>query len=662
MSRFELISKFEPSGDQPQAIAALSEGLQNGTPAQTLLGVTGSGKTFTMAHCIQNYDAPTLILSHNKTLAAQLYGEFKALFPNNAVEYFISYYDYYQPEAYIPSTDTFIEKDTSVNEEIDRLRLRATSALMTRADVIIVASVSCIYGLGSPEDYAKMMVHIRKGESYDRRDMFQRLVDIHYQRNNLSFERGTFRVRGDVVEIFPAYEETGIRVELFGDEVEKISEINPLTGDVLSEEGEVFIYPAKHFVTTEDRMKRAIKTIRSELGEQLADMRINHKLLEAQRLEMRTNYDLEMMQEIGFCSGIENYSRHLSDRAPGDPPNTLLDFFPERWLLMVDESHVSVPQVRAMYNGDRSRKLTLVEHGFRLPSALDNRPLKFEEFVERVPQTIYVSATPSDYELERSGGVIVEQVIRPTGLLDPVIEVRPVTGQIDDLLDEIRLCAERSERALVLTLTKRMAEDLTEYFSGMKIRVRYLHSEVDTLERVAIIRDLRLAEFDVLVGVNLLREGLDLPEVSIVAILDADKEGFLRSHRSLMQIAGRASRNEGGKVIFYANNMTNSMQGVIDETARRREKQHVYNQEQGIVPKTIYKTREETLQSTSVIDGRKVRQVAEKQTASYAAQMDTADRLEYLKNEMVTAAKRLEFERAAELRDEITRLESTINS
>jgi excinuclease ABC subunit B len=657
MSEFKLHSKYQPQGDQPRAIQEIVSEFQADRKYQTLLGVTGSGKTFTMANIITNLNLPTLVISHNKTLAAQLYGEFRSFFPENAVEFFISYYDYYQPEAYVPSSDTFIEKDASINDEIDRLRLRATSSLLARKDVVIVSSVSCIYGLGSPEDYQKLLVIAKKGEKIDRNEILLKLIDIHYSRNDFDFQRGTFRVRGDVVDIFPAYEEYAIRLEFFGNEIEQISTIDTVTGEVKDEMSTAIIYPARHFVTTEDKMERAMITIREELEEQLKHLREQNKLLEAQRLEMRTNFDLEMMAEVGYCSGIENYSRHISGRKPGQPPYTLLDFFPEKYLVFIDECHQSIPQIRAMYNGDRSRKETLVEHGFRLPSALDNRPLKFHEFEGKMPLMLFVSATPAEYELTKSEGVIVEQVIRPTGLVDPVIEVRPIKTQIDDLIGEIRERVDRKERTLITTLTKRMAEDLTDYLRDMNINVRYLHSEINALERVDILRDLRLAQFDVLVGINLLREGLDLPEVSLVAVLDADKEGFLRSYVSLMQTAGRAARNVGGKVIFYADRMTDSMKKTIDETNRRREKQAAYNKEHGITAQTIYKTAEEILATTRVADVRhKTPRVAEP-IIEYGV-LDKDDLVERLTKEMQTAAVNLEFERAAIIRDEIKRIKS----
>jgi len=657
MSNFKLLSKYSPQGDQPQAITELTEGIQKGINHQTLLGVTGSGKTFTMANVIANVNLPTLIISHNKTLAAQLYGEFKNFFPENAVEFFISYYDYYQPEAYVPSSDTYIEKDASINDEIDRLRLKATSSLLSRKDVIIIASVSCIYGLGSPKDYEELLVIIKKGEIIDRNQVLLKLVDIQYNRNDYDFQRGSFRVRGDVIDIFPAYEENAYRIEFFGDEVEKIYQIDTVTGLVKNEEQAAVIYPAKHFVTTEEKMTNAMQLIRDELKIRLETLRMQNKLLEAQRLEMRTNFDLEMMTEIGYCSGIENYSRHISGRKEGEPPYTLLDFFKNNFLVFVDESHQSIPQVRAMYNGDRSRKETLVEHGFRLPSALDNRPLKFHEFEERMPQMVFASATPSEYELKKSGGAFVEQVIRPTGLIDPEIEVRPIETQIDDLIAEIRDRTEKGERTLVTTLTKRMAEDLSDYLMGVNIKVRYLHSEIDALERVDILRDLRLAEFDVLVGINLLREGLDLPEVSLVAVLDADKEGFLRSYVSLMQTSGRAARNIGGKVIFYADRITDSMKRTMEEVKRRRKKQLAYNKKHGITAKTITKTTEEILAITSVADIRKKLPKVAEPVATYSNLSDE-ELVKKLEKEMQAAAANLEFERAAVLRDEISRIKN----
>ncbi len=658
MAKFELISDYQPTGDQPQAIRELTDSVLRGDRFQTLLGVTGSGKTYTMANVIANIQKPAIILSHNKTLAAQLYGEFKGFFPNNAVEYFISYYDYYQPEAYVPTTDTYIAKDTSINDEIDRLRLKATSSLLERKDVVIVASVSCIYGLGSPDDYKQLLMILKKGDRIERYKILEKLVDIHYTRNDFDFSRGTFRVRGDVIEVIPAYEEEGVRIELFGNEIENISIIDTLTGKIKIQRDSIAIYPAKHYVTTPPKLQEAIRKIKIELEERLALLRQQNKLLEAQRLEMRTNYDLEMMQEIGSCAGIENYSRHLTGRKPGERPFTLLDFFPKDFLMFMDESHRTIPQVQGMYYGDRSRKETLVEHGFRLPSALDNRPFNFQEFESMLNQVIFVSATPAEYELEKSEGVVVEQIIRPTGLIDPEIEVRPIKGQIDDLISEINLRVEKGERTLVTTLTKRMAEDLTDYLAEMGINVRYLHSEIAALDRVEILRDLRLAEFDVLVGINLLREGLDLPEVSLVAVLDADKEGFLRSETSLMQTAGRAARNVGGRVLFYGDKITRSMQKTIDETQRRRKVQQKYNDEHGITPTTIYKSVEDVLRTTRVADEkidkwgtrRKKRRDLQEIRLS---KLEQEELIEQYEKEMIVAAKNLEFERAAELRDEI---------
>ncbi|MDZ7369680.1 MAG: excinuclease ABC subunit UvrB, partial [candidate division KSB1 bacterium] len=610
---------------------------------------------------------PTLVISHNKTLAAQLYGEFRSFFPHNAVEYFISYYDYYQPEAYVVATDTYIEKDTSINDEIDRLRLKAASSLLSRDDVIIVASVSCIYGLGSPEDWRRMNLFLDRGQIIRREEILQKLVEILYTRNDVSFERGTFRVRGDVIEVIPAYEKEAIRIEMWGDEVERLTVVDVVTGEVRNELDRVAIYPAKHFITPYERLEAALAAIEEELRERVDWFRRHNKLLEAQRLEQRTLYDLEMMREIGYCSGVENYSRHLSGRKPGERPQTLLDYFPKDYLMIIDESHVTIPQIQGMYHGDRSRKETLVEYGFRLPSALDNRPLNFEEFEQMINQVIFVSATPAEYELEKCEGVVVEQIIRPTGLMDPEIEVRPVKGQIDDLIKEIRLRAERNERVLVTTLTKRMAEDLTDYLASAGIRVRYLHSEIDALDRVGILRDLRLAEFDVLVGINLLREGLDLPEVSLVAILDADKEGFLRSERSLIQTAGRAARNAAGKVIFYADVMTDSMRRAIEETNRRRAIQAKYNEEHGITPKTIHKTVEEIMSATRVADARPQeygrRGGAERQIAEAWQRMDGEQRLEFLqqlRRQMMEAAAALEFERAAMIRDQLEELEKDL--
>ena len=646
---FELVSKFKPQGDQQQAIDKLVQGIREGKKYQTLLGATGTGKTFTISNVIKEVNKPTLVIAHNKTLAGQLYSEFKEFFPHNAVEYFVSYYDYYQPEAYVPQTDTYIEKDASINDEIDKLRHSATSALLERRDVIIVASVSCIYGLGSPEEYKKNIVSLRVGMEVDRNDLLRRLVDIQYERNDIDFHRGTFRVRGDVVEIFPvSRDDHCIRVEFFGDEVDRIREVDPLTGEIIGDREHVALFPASHYVTREDIMKIAIRNIRAELKERLEELRSQGKLLEAQRLEQRTNYDLEMMEEMGFCSGIENYSRHLTLRPPGATPYTLLDYFPDDFLIVVDESHVTIPQIRGMYNGDRARKEVLVEHGFRLPSALDNRPLRFDEFEKHIHQIIFVSATPGPYELEKAPDV-VEQIIRPTGLLDPIIHVRPVKGQIDDLVGEIRERIKRDERVLVTTLTKQMAEDLTDYLRDIGIKVRYLHSEIKTLERTAIIRDLRLGKFDVLVGINLLREGLDIPEVSLVAILDADKEGFLRSERSLIQTIGRAARNANGTVIMYADTITKSMEVAINETRRRREIQERFNKEHGIVPQTIKKDIPDLIRATFVAEDQD-----DYDTADRFSKMTKKERrklIESLEKEMKEAAKALDFERAAELRD-----------
>jgi excinuclease ABC subunit B len=665
---FRLVSDYKPSGDQPDAIQQLTEGLLRGDKYQTLLGVTGSGKTFTISNLIARVNKPTLVMSHNKTLAAQLYGEFKAFFPQDKVEFFISYYDYYQPEAYVPQTDTYIAKDASINDEIDRLRLKATSALLSGdQNVIVVASVSCIYGIGSPEDWRRLVVFVRKGDKIERNQLLSQLIDIYYVRNDFEFTRGTFRVRGDVVEIIPAYEdEEAVRIEFFGDEIERVSLINKLTGVVTGSAESVFIYPAKHFVTTRPTLERALVDIEAELKERLAELRAQNKLLEAQRLEQRTRYDMEMMREIGYCAGIENYSRHISGRQPGERPYCLFDYFPKDYLLVVDESHVTVPQIGGMYEGDRSRKQTLVDFGFRLPSALDNRPLKFPEWEQLVKQVIFVSATPGPYELQKCKGAFVEQVIRPTGLVDPEVEVRPVKNQIDDLIAEIRDRSQKRERVLVTTLTKRMAEDLSEYLDNIKVKVRYIHSDIDALERVEILRDLRLGDFDVLVGVNLLREGLDLPEVSLVAILDADKEGFLRSERSLIQIAGRTARNINGKVILYADRVTGSMRRMLDETNRRRQKQLEYNEVHGIKPRTIYKTVEEVLAATAVADVRAGREehghrarvsIVADSVVRYLTKEQKQDLIEELRAEMTKAAKDLEFERAAELRDEIERLE-----
>jgi len=654
MPKFEVVSEYQPSGDQPQAIAALAEGIENGLKEQVLLGVTGSGKTFTMAKVIEQVQRPTLVLAHNKTLAAQLCAEFKEFFPNNAVEYFVSYYDYYQPEAYIPHTDTYIAKDASTNDEIDRLRLSATCALLERRDVIVVSSVSCIYGLGEPDDFANLVVSLRVGAEWDRDELLRRLVEIRYERNDIAFERNMFRVRGDTVEIYPAYyRDHAIRVEFFGDEIDRISDFNPVTGSVNRVLNHVAIYPASHYVTTKDKMDKAILEIRQELEDQVKYFTDNNQLVEAQRLRQRTEYDMEMMAELGYCSGIENYSRIISDRPAGSAPMTLLDFFPDDFLLFVDESHVTLPQVRAMYNGDHARKDSLVKYGFRLPCAYDNRPLKFEEFEERIGQAVFVSATPGPYERERADQV-VEQVIRPTGLLDPRVEVRPVTGQIDDLMDEIRARAARDERVLVTTLTKKMAEDLTEYLKNAGIRVRYMHSDVQTIERMEIIRSLRLGEFDVLVGINLLREGLDLPEVSLVAILDADKEGFLRSETSLIQTIGRAARNADGMVVMYADTVTPSMRRAIDETERRREKQDAFNRAHGIVPKTVVKSVRELLELSAASDEAAS---AQRQGRTKAmTKQEKAAEIARLEKAMKEAAKMLEFELAASLRDQIIEL------
>jgi len=659
-STFKLVAPYEPRGDQPQAIRELTEGILSGRKYQTLLGVTGSGKTFTVANVIANIGLPTLVISHNKTLAAQLYGEFRSFFPENAVGYFVSYYDYYQPEAYVPATNTYIEKDASINEDIDRLRLNATSALLERDDCIIVSSVSCIYGLGSPEEFMSLVVLLEVGEDTGRQAVLRKLVEIQYSRNDIDFKRSTFRVRGEVVDIWPAYEETAVRVEFFGDEITRISEIDPLTGNVIRRQERAAIYPASHFATGYSNVEKAIASIREELAGCLEEFEKEGKLLEAQRLRTRTEYDIEMLSEVGYCPGIENYSRHLSGRAPGQRPYTLLDYFGEKFLVVIDESHVTVPQIGGMYEGDRSRKETLVKYGFRLPSALDNRPLRFEEFEGIVQQEIFVSATPADHELRKCNGVVVEQVIRPTGLVDPGITVKPVRNQVDDLLEEIRKRVVRKERVLVTTLTKRMAEDLTEYLQEMGVRVRYLHSDIDAIERVEILRGLRLAEFDVLVGINLLREGLDLPEVSLVAVLDADKEGFLRSERSLIQTAGRAARNVFGEVILYADNMTGSMKRAIEETNRRRKKQTDYNKLHNITPKTIVKSLEEVMKATSVADAAAKTAEPPGFDSSVFGKMDREALVELLEREMLAAARRLEFEKAASLRDKLEEIRTKV--
>ena len=661
--KFILHSPFEPTGDQGQAIEKLTEGVLSGKKYQVLLGVTGSGKTFTIANVIARVNKPTLVISHNKTLAAQLYGEFKQFFPENAVEYFISYYDYYQPEAYIPETDTYIEKDADINDDIDRLRLKATTSILSRRDVIVVASVSSIYGLGSPKDFRDLVAYIKVGKGPSRELLLRKLVEIHYVRNPIDFYRGSFRARGDVVEIYPAHEEYVVRIEYWGDVPERITTIDPITGELIDELEDVWIYPARHFVSSRPTIERAVESIKKELAERLEELRKMGKLLEAQRLEQRTLYDIELLLEIGYCPGIENYSRHLSGRKPGERPSCLLDYFPDDFLVVIDESHVTVPQLRGMYHGDRSRKETLVEYGFRLPSALDNRPLTFEEFEALCPQTIYVSATPGDYELEKVGGEVVEQLIRPTGLVDPKIEVRPTRGQVEDLWGEIKKRIERNERVLVTTLTKRMAEDLADYFHSLGAKARYLHSEIDTIERVEILRDLRLGNIDVLVGVNLLREGLDLPEVSLVAIMDADKEGFLRSHRSLIQIAGRAARHKAGTVLLYADRITEAMKLAIEETERRRKIQEEYNRKHGITPQSIKKSVQSILLTTSVADERRESE-REKRGPSmpdYIDDLPAEAQIQELIRLMKQAAKELNFEYAAFLRDQIKEIQKELN-
>lgn len=655
MEKFKVHSEFEPMGDQPAAIEKLAQGIADGKRHQTLMGVTGSGKTFTMAKLIEKVQKPTLVISHNKTLAAQLHAEFKEFFPDNAVEYFVSYYDYYQPEAYVASTDTYIEKDADINDEIDKLRHSATASLLERRDTIVVASVSCIYGLGSPNSYRNQLISLRPGLEKERDELLRELTDIQYERNDIDFHRGTFRARGDIVDIFPAGGESAVRIEFWGDEIEAVKEINPLTGEVTGIRQHISIFPASHYVTDKENMARAAANIREELAERLEWFKANGKLLEAQRLEQRTNYDIEMMMEIGTCKGIENYSRHINFLEPGERPYTLIDYFPDGdFLTIIDESHAMLPQIRAMYHGDRSRKESLVEYGFRLPSAFDNRPLKFDEFKELIGQAVYVSATPAEYELTASGGVTAEQLIRPTGLLDPEIEVRPVEGQIDDLIGEINATTKKGERVLVTTLTKRMAEDLTKYLENMGIRVRYLHSEIDNFERLEIIRDLRLGKFDVLVGINLLREGLDLPEVSLIAILDADKEGFLRNETSLIQTVGRAARNAGGHVIMYAERISPAMRATIDETARRREAQMKYNEEHGIVPKTIVKPIRDIIEAT-----KEYTESADIKNPKSMTTKELNDTIKKLEASMKEAAKNLDFERAAELRDVLFELRSS---
>ena len=664
MADFNIVSNFTPKGDQPTAISEIIKSINNGDDYTTLLGVTGSGKTFTMANVIESVQRPTLVMSHNKTLAAQLYGELKQLFPNNAVEYFISYYDYYQPEAYLPVTDTYIEKDASINDEINKLRLKTTSSLMARKDVIVVSSVSCIYGLGAPDEYIKGSVKVNVGESLDRRKLLSDLVHIHYSRNDQVLERGNVRVLGDIIEIFPAYEDLCVRIELFGTKIDKICKFDYLTGDIKEELDTFVIFPAKHFIADKEKTLKVIEHIKAELSDRLDLLRSNNKLLEAQRLEQRTNFDIEMMIELGYCSGIENYSRFFSGRGKGEKPFTLIDFFPDNYLTILDESHATLPQIRAMYNGDRSRKESLVEHGFRLPSALDNRPLKYEEFIQAQNQIIFMSATPSDTELEFCRGAVVEQLLRPTGLLDPIVEVRNTTGQIDNLIGEIRKRVKNQERVLVTTLTKRMAEDLTDYLSGLSIRVRYLHSDIISLERVKILRGLRIGSFDVLIGINLLREGLDLPEVSLVAVIDADKEGFLRSKSSLLQVAGRASRNVDGTVILYGDKITGAMKNLIDETSRRRELQNRYNLKNNITPQSIRKSVDEIMLTTSVAGSADEEPFAISEEINFN-KMNEDERemiLLELRKEMIQSAERLEFEKAAKIRDEIDNIEQNIES
>ncbi|WP_296646375.1 excinuclease ABC subunit UvrB [Romboutsia sp. 13368] len=654
---FELKSEFKPTGDQPQAIKSIVSAINNNEKYSTLLGVTGSGKTFTMANIIQEVKMPTLILAHNKTLAAQLYSEFKEFFPDNAVEYFVSYYDYYQPEAYVAHSDTYIEKDASINDEIDKLRHSATAAILERDDVIIISSVSCIYGLGDPEDYRKLMLSLRPGMERDRDDIIKKLIEIQYERNDINFTRGTFRVRGDILEIFPASnDERAIRIEFFGDEIDRITEIDYVTGKIVGTRNHVVIFPASHYVTTPERIETAVVEIEKELDDRVKSFKDDDKLLEAQRIEQRTKYDIEMLKEIGFCQGIENYSRHITGRKPGEKPYTLMDFFPDDYLIIVDESHVTIPQVRGMYAGDRSRKTSLIDNGFRLPSAYDNRPLNFDEFEENINQILFVTATPGPYELEHST-TIAEQIIRPTGLLDPIVEVRPINNQIDDLVVEINKIIEKNERVLITTLTKKMSEDLTNYLKEIGIKVKYLHSDIDTLERVEIIRDLRLGKFDVLVGINLLREGLDIPEVSLVAILDADKEGFLRSETSLIQTIGRAARNSEGKVIMYADKITRSMENAISETKRRREIQMLYNEEHNITPTTIKKKVRDAIEATVVADEETIYGIKETDNID-----EIKENIAALQAEMMEAAQNLQFERAAELRDKIKQLEERINS